>query len=367
MAYDDLQDLDGEPIRPSLDELRARYGLSQAPEPNRSKTDSATGGDWSYFDDLHAVQAAEAKRGPYRRYQRPEYLGHDLTKSQFDVLLVLAQLSDMGILTPAISEIANRIGRHRDTVRRALRRLEECELIHTMHRPSNDPLHDLPNLYTVLPAGWLRLNRRPSGSDQMAYPPEKIRHPSDSLLKTDVTGLGGAPDGARLAALSRPHGRGQPTELEPDISNPESTPVCQQADKAASRAEQTRGESSKTAPPEPFSSPAEGSDVDLAYRAAKILDPTGTKNLRPVAAFGWLENHRRQHLGKFSSVAWTRAVQRLGWQTCLLAYAVTALRSRTATGREIQSRAAYLGGILRRGHEASPAKSLAALTQKRYI
>ncbi len=330
----------------------------------------------------HRAPPDRARRA---RPGRPAGLGPRLTPAAWDLLRVLAQLANDGEVAPTKAELSTRIGRHMDTVRRALRHLEAEDFIDTQHRAGPRPDCDRPSIYRILPLGWAWLGRGDrmsptatgaavetaagrAGAVKRAMPPrsENMRHPSESESDSvevkmsapgrDADGVPGAP--ASLSLAEPPTRAADSPEL-PETSSP--IHVARQAPRGGA----SSGSKAPTdRPRQGRRMSGEGAAMQgLAARAVAALSARGAflgrfagPLVSPWSALAYL---RRTELSKFNGAAWSRAVETHGETCCLLAAALVMLRARSADGREIdaRSRASYLGGILR-VENPNPAASL---------
>lgn len=394
----------------------ARQAMAKAGQPETAKPDTVAEALPVTLPQTLAAAASRPRR-PSLRPRRPASLGPRLTPAALDLLRVLAQLARTGEVAPTKAELGTRIGRHMDTVRRALRCLEAENLIDTQHRHGPRPDCDRPSIYRVLPLGWAWLGWRAQATDDPATEDrataervtdarESDAQASDSRLTDNRTGHpvpAAAPAAARgMAPRCRPRSEimRHPSESESDsvegkMSAPGRGATGAPGAPASLASTETRPSASgrpDTSPPatpihgarqEPRGGAArrsraragmpagrggeagEGASLDALARAAVVtlsargafLGSRGGPQTSPWAALDYL---RRTELSKFHGAAWSRAVEVHGARCCLLAAAVAMLRSRSADGRGIaddRSRASYLGGILR-VETPNPAASL---------
>ena len=369
--------------------------------------------------------AAPWPRRPSLRPRRPPSLGPRLTPAALDLLRVLAQLSRIGEVAPTKAELGMRIGRHMDTVRRALRCLEAENLIDTQHRHGPRPDCDRPSIYRVLPLGWAWLGWGAQAADDRAADDRAqdapatdlaaASHPSPGHPSPGHPVLPEAPAEALAAASARPHLNEAPrSEIMRHPSESESDSVEGKMSAPGRGASGTPGAPASLASAETRTSAGAGPDKSpratpihgarqeprggaarrsraragmparrggeagdaasldaLARRAVDALSARGAflgSRSRPLtSAWAALDFLRRTELSKFHGAAWFRAVDIHGERCCLLAAAVAMLRSRSADGRGIsddRSRASYLGGILR-VETPNPAASLRFLLTDR--
>src|SRR5690606_39558448 len=100
----------------------------------------------------------------------------------------------------------------------------------------------------------------------------------------------------------------------------------------------------------------------LARAAASRLHPSRAPIIEKLDPFDVLDAVRRQHFSHFDQLAWHRALAAHGRETALLAVALALLRPQDGRGREIRSKASYLGGMLRQSRGAlNPVASLSSL------
>lgn len=304
-------------------------------------------------------------RRPRRR--KPPSLGPRLTPAARDLLLALVHLADQARFSAAKIELAARIGVHPDTVRRGLRQLEAEDLVITTHRSGPRPDLDRPSIFTITPTGWAYLNRRPpaamattinvadlaAGSGSSTA---KLRHPTGLKKKDSVQ-----EPASRLAMRSAPgraaSGPGAHIEINPSTPGMAGS-TEEHLDKKIFRQDggadfpAARSAATEDAPPtgpKAATDAAPGLDIEkIGLLAALALLPTGAALSGPCDWRRVIDRERSIRLSKFHPAAWSRAVDAHGSDVVLLAAAVALLRPAEASGRAIRSRAAYLGGILRR-------------------
>lgn len=305
--------------------------------------------------DAHATTN---RRGPYRRRLDRASMGHWITASQDRLLRALIHCFDAGRSDPSIEELAARVGCHPRTVQLGLSRLKSLELILVTARPTKDG-RNRTNVFTILPEAFARLHRRESSDSWV----KNFAHPSDIRKKDSVTA-------SIRSAPRRPadRGPGAPATL---TSNPNTSGMAGTTDERQGRQKNLRQDggrvfhrgsrtgSSAARPtgPQPAAAdrPATNSEF-LASRAAAALLPPG-KTASAADPWTEIERERSVRLSRFHNGAWQRAIAVHGRERCLLAAAVAMLKPVSAVGDEIQSRAAYLGGMLRSA-SLDPASSL---------
>ncbi len=291
--------------------------------------------------------APPARRGSYRRRLDRASMGHWITASQDRLLRALVHCWDGGRSDPSVDELAARVGCHARTIQLGLARLRDLELILITPRPTRDG-RNRTNVYTILPEAFARLHRVETTDSWV----KNFAHPSDIMKKDSVT--------AKRSTPRRPANRGPgvPATLKSASSTENS------ASRASTRKDQKQEirqdggrvfqpdspartpDAPRTGPrPNPAGHRPGKSDV-LAARAAAALARPGSDRTGDDA-WSALDRERSIRLSRFHYGAWSRAVQAHGRENCLLAAAVAMLRPAAAGGDEIQSRAAYLGGMLR--------------------
>jgi hypothetical protein len=267
---------------------------------------------------------------PRRPRQERRGPGHRLTGTQELLLQQLAFLNDHGITTVSVPELAQRVGCSRRGIQYALARLIELRFVGREIRPSNNPRHHLPSKITVLPAGWVRINRIgpapvQSGAQNQAHPSEINNN--NSCTKVDRSAAIAPPSSARATPSAA-------ARREPDRPAEADTEVIT-----------TGREKGKThAPAPPVRSPEMN---NAARKAAAALHPARAPIIETLDPFDVLDAVRMQRLGLFHSGAWSRAVEVHGREKALLATAVALMRRKDQNNRQIRSPASYLGGMLR--------------------
>ena len=282
---------------------------------------------------------------PRRPRQERRGPGHRLTGTQELLLQQLAFLNDLGITTVSVPELAQRVGCSRRGIQYAMARLIELRFVGREIRPSHNPRHHLPSKITVLPAGWVRINR--IGPAPVLSGAQNQAHPSEIKNNNSCTKVDGS------AAIA-PHSSARATpsaaaRREPDRSAEADTDVIT-----------TGKEKGKThAPAPPVRSPEMN---DAARKAAAALHPARAPIIETLDPFDVLDVVRMQRLSRFHHQAWMRAVEMHGRDKALLAAAVVLLRSNDRSNRPIRSAASYLGGMLRLAPcQLNPLPSLGAL------
>ena len=281
-------------------------------------------------------------RRPRRERRGP---GHRLTGTQELLLQQLAFLNDLGITSVSIPELAQRVGCSRRGIQYSLARLIELRYVAREIRPSHNPRHHLPSKITVLPAGWVRINR--IGPAPVQSGTQKQAHPSEIKTNNSCTKV------ERSAAIAPPtSARATPAAAarrEPD-----------RPAEAEAGAITTEEEVGKThAPVLPVRSPEMN---EVARKAAAALHPARAPVIEMLDPFDVLDAVRMQRLSRFHHQAWMRAVEMHGRDKALLAAAVALLRSNDRSNRPIRSAASYLGGMLRLAPcQLNPVPSLGSL------
>lgn len=282
---------------------------------------------------------------PRRPRQERRGPGHRLTGTQELLLQQLAFLNDLGITTVSIPELAQRVGCSRRGIQYSLARLIELRYVAREIRPSHNPRHHLPSKLTVLPAGWVRINR--IGPAPVLYGAQNQAHPSEiknnnSCTKVDRSDAIAPPSNARATPPAA-------ARREPDGPLDADTPKVT-----------TGMEVGKThAPAPPVRSPEMN---DAARKAAAALHPARAPVIETLDPFDVLDAVRMQRLSRFHHGAWDRAIGVHGREMVLLAAAVALIRPSDRNNRKIRSPASYLGGMLRQppGH-LNPLPSLHSL------
>jgi hypothetical protein len=279
---------------------------------------------------------------PRRPRQERKGIGHRLTGIQELLLQQLAFLNDLGITTASIPELANRVGCSRRGIQYALSKLVELRYVAREIRPSHNPRHHLPSKITVLPAGWVRINRIGpsadlSGAQKQAHPSE-IKN-NNSCTQVERSAAAAAPSSARAtpsAAARRDPAR----------------PVATDGSLITTGKEQ--GKIHTPALPEPSADAA-----SIARQAAAALHPARANILDRLDPFDVIDAVRRQRLSLFHPDAWSRAVEVHGREKALLAAAVALMRTADGKNKPIRSVASYLGGMLRQHpNQLNPMPSL---------
>lgn len=325
-------------------------------------------GDHTYYDDLAQLRRAEAKRGSYTKRPRPASLP-DLRGCDGDVLRVLSQLADQGKSAISKSEIGRRIGKHPETVRLSLRRLESAGMLRTAQRQGVAIRQDNgrviridpPNHFTITDKGWMTLNRRPpAAARSAAVSTKKFRHPSESKNITTCTEERSAAKAAHTtAARSAPTGAARPIEPKPATTAPSRTARLHSGNAGGTFGAKKPDQPSGSTAQRPRNRREPASAEALARAAAQKLIGSEIEFTAKDDPFEILDRVRRQHLSRFDGGAWSRAVAAHGRETALLAAAVAMLRREDGRGRPITSRASYLGAMLRQSPAAlNPAPSL---------
>ena len=284
---------------------------------------------------------------PRRPRQERRGPGHRLTGTQELLLQQLAFLNDLGITTVSIPELAQRVGCSRRGIQYSLARLIELRYVAREIRPSQNPRHHLPSKITVLPAGWVRINRIgpapvQSGTQKQAHPSE-IKN-NNSCTKVD-----------RSAAVAPPSN----VRAEPSVATRREPDRPAEAD---TKAITTGRDTGKThSPAQPVRSPEMN---DAARKAAEALHQAGAPVIETLDPFDVLDAVRMQRLSRFHHQAWLRAVEMHGRDNALLAAAVALMRSKDRNHKPIRSAACYLGGMLRlQPGQLNPLPSLMHLTK----
>lgn len=318
-----------------------------------------------------------------RRRKSPS-LGPRLTPAARDLLLALMHLADQARFSAAKVELAARIGVHPDTVRRGLRQLEAEDLVITTHRPGPRPDLDRPSIFTITPAGWAYLNRRPpatmattvdvadlaAGSSSSTA---KLRHPTGLRKKNSVQEPASRP-AIRSAPGRAASGPGAHTEMNPNTAGM-AGPAEEHPDKKIFRqdggavfpvARSAATEDALPTGPESAGGAAQNPELEkIGFSAALALLPAGAALSGPCDWRRIIDRERSIRLSKFHPAAWLRAIAAHGQDMALLAVAVALLRPASASGRPISSRAAYLGGLLRRNNpDLDPIRSLKPLLEQ---
>jgi hypothetical protein len=279
---------------------------------------------------------------PRRPRQERRGPGHRLTGTQELLLQQLAFLNDLGITTVSIPELAQRVGCSRRGIQYSLARLIELRYVAREIRPSHNPRHHLPSKITVLPAGWVRINRigpAPvlSGTQKQAHPSEITNN--NSCTKVEMSAAAAPPDSARATPSAA-------ARRQPDRSAEADTGVI------TTGKEKGKGH----APALPVRSPE---TTDAARKAAAVLHPARAPIIEMLDPFDVLDAVRMQRLSRFHHQAWLRAVEMHGREKALLAAAVALMRSHDRNNRPIRSAASYLGGMLRQpANKLNPLPSL---------
>ncbi|MFN4278030.1 MAG: hypothetical protein ACK4FJ_17175 [Ferrovibrio sp.] len=280
---------------------------------------------------------------PRRPRQERRGPGHRLTGTQELLLQQLAFLNDLGITKVSIPELAQRVGCSRRGIQYSMARLIELRYVAREIRPSQNPRHHLPSNITVLPAGWVRINRIgpapvQSGAQKQAHPSE-IKN-NNSCTKADRSAAAASPNSARAtpsaAARREPE---RPAKAETSMMT-------------------TGKEEGKTHAPARVIQSSES--VNIARKAAVALHPSRAPVIDMVDPFDVIDAVRMQRLSRFHHAAWQRAVEIHGREKALLAAAVALMRRKDQNNRPIQSAASYLGGMLRK--PSSGLNPLASLT-----
>ncbi|MBS4047904.1 MAG: hypothetical protein KG075_16290 [Alphaproteobacteria bacterium] len=291
--------------------------------------------------ELAAIRSREAEydpatnaeiRTPRPRRPRQERHGpgHRLTGTQELLLQQLAFLNDLGITTVSIPELAQRVGCSRRGIQYSLARLIELRYVAREIRPSHNPRHHLPSKITVLPAGWVRINR--IGPAPVLSGTQKQAHPSEIKTNNYCT-----KDERSVAAATPISARATPTAAarrDPDMPA--------KADTGLITTGKVMGKT--CAPALPDSSPE---TTEVARKAAAALHPARATIIQALDPFDVLDAVRMQRLGLFHSGAWSRAIEVHGREKALLAAAVALMRPKDRNNRLIRSPASYLGGMLR--------------------
>ncbi|PJI41821.1 hypothetical protein [Ferrovibrio sp.] len=282
---------------------------------------------------------------PRRPRQERRGPGHRLTGTQELLLQQLAFLNDLGIATVSIPELAQRVGCSRRGIQYSLARLIELRYVAREIRPSHNPRHHLPSKITVLPAGWVRINR--IGPSPVLSGTQKQAHPSEinnnnSCTKVERSAAAASPSSARAtpSAAARPEPE-KPAEAEMSLIT-------------------TGKEVGKTCAPGHPAPSVESTEA--ARKAAAALHPARAPIIETLDPFDVIDAVRMQRLSRFHHQAWQRAVEIHGREKALLSAAVALMRSKDRNSRPIRSAASYLGGMLRVGPgQLNPIPSLRVL------
>lgn len=333
----------------------------------QSRPNLPPAGDYTYYDDLAQLRRAEIKRGTYTKRPRPASLP-DLRGCDGDVLLVLSYLAHQGKSAVSKSEIGRRIGKHPETVRLSLRRLEAAGMLCTAQRQGvairkeNGRVIriDPPNSFTITDKGWMTLSQQPPAAARSAAVSTKFfRHPSESKNITTCTNERSAETAHTTAARSAPIGAARPTMPKPETPEPSREAKLPSGKAGGSSGGTNPHRLSCGAAQKPINRREPASAEALARAAAQKLTGPEIEFAAAGDPFEILDRVRRQHLSRFDGGAWSRAVMAHGRETALLAAAVAMLRREDGRGRPITSRASYLGAMLRQSPAAlNPAPSL---------
>lgn len=264
---------------------------------------------------------------PRRPRQERRGPGHRLTGTQELLLQQLAFLNDMGITTVSIPELSQRVGCSRRGIQYSLARLIELRYVAREIRPSHNPRHHLPSKITVLPAGWVRINRIgpapvQSGAQKQAHPSEIKTN--NSCTKVERRAAAAPPTSARAtpsAAARREPEKPAEAEIPMFTTGKELGKTC-----APVRLPETTA---------------------AARKAAAALHPARAPVIEMLDPFDVIDSVRQRRLAMFNRDAWARAVDAHGREIALLAAAVAMIRLNDRTERPIRSAASYLGGMLR--------------------
>lgn len=333
-----------------------RQQEAEAIQRARARLAAATAAEAS-FDPIEKAAAKEKRQ--YRPRQKRDGLGARLTAIQEHLLRALAFLNDLGVASVTVPELANRIGCSTRSIQYGLTYLVSIGYIERDIRPSANPRRHLPSVIRVLSPGWLRLGRLAPAS----FGTQKIALPSEykninSSTKAERSGA----DAPHASAPEAPNGAAR---IE---SNPEN---LEQTDRPKLPSGRQR-EAAKPSPHRPTvgarrpldrpQKPAHADAITLARAAASRLHPSRAAIIERLDPYEVIDAVRRQHFSHFNDAAWSRAVLSHGRETALLAVALTLLRPIDGRGREIRSKASYLGGMLRQSPGAlNPIASLSSL------
>ena len=282
---------------------------------------------------------------PRRPRQERRGPGHRLTGTQELLLQQLAFLNDLGITTVSIPELAQRVGCSRRGIQYSLARLIELRYVAREIRPSQNPRHHLPSKITVLPAGWVRINR--IGPAPVQSGTQKQAHPSEIKNNNSCTSVD-----RRVAVAPPSSARATPSAAarrEPD----------QQPD-AADGVITTGNEKGKT---HAYAQTVRSPEVtETARKAAVAVHPARAPVIETLDPFDVIDAVRMRRLSRYHHQAWERAIKVHGREQALLAVAVALIRSQDRNNRPINSAASYLGGMLKLApSKLNPMKSLVLL------
>lgn len=315
-----------------------------------------------------AAKALKAARRPYKRRLDRASLGPWLSGTTDRTLRAVLELHDAGRSSACRDELAARVGCHPETIRLALKRLDEVGYVRVTQRPTRTPGRNLPNLITMTAAGFRRLGRPADAAAieaaSAAVRTKKIRPPSES--KDSVTTKRGAAD---RDANRVPAARAAQAPLPTTTARIDETGLIESPTPAGFARQKSSGptveaETAQMMPPDRPAiapgAPQDSSMVWVAQAAARKLTPPENPRDARESPFAVIDRARRQRLSQFHGAAWSRAVEFHGREKALLAAALAMLRPTDVNGAPIKSRAAYLGALLRRP-DMDPAASLACM------